>query len=160
MRRRRRWLVHALIAVIAAGHLYDIATGREHWPFSPYPMYSHLLREWTLTTPRLYGVRRDGGGELPLWATVYLEPFDQARLLQAVQAMWPERDGRARVASALADCLARYERRRASGEHDGPPLAGLRYYYLHWTLDAAARNVDRPDHRELVAEVAATENAP
>jgi hypothetical protein len=34
MPRRRVWMVHCLIAVIIAGHLYCIASREEHWPFS------------------------------------------------------------------------------------------------------------------------------
>ncbi len=155
MTRWRRRAVYGLIAVIVAGHLYDVATGGEHWPFSSYPMYSHLNREWTLSFPRLVGIRRDGS-ELPLWRTEYLAPLDQSRLDQALGGMLSRPDWRTRVGAALADCLARYERRRRAGAHDGPALRALRLYDLGWTLDRAARNVDAPDRRRLLLEVAAT----
>jgi len=58
-----------------------------------------------------------------------------------------------RIESALLDCLRRYEGRRERGGHDGPALTGIRLYRVAWELDPWARNVDRPRHRELVAEV-------
>lgn len=156
----RRALVYGLMATIVIGHLYDVVTGREHWPFSPSPMYSHLNRDFVLDVPRIVGVRGDGvAAEFPLRETRYLAPFDQSRLGQALNAMLQAPDGRARVATALADCLARYERRRRAGEHDGPPLSGLRLYHAHWRLDPAARNVEQPDGQDLVVEVAAAANA-
>jgi hypothetical protein len=153
MNARRRWLVVALVTVMVGGHLYDLVTDREHWPFSQYPMYSHAAEAWSMLIPRLAGVRSDGAGELPLWETRYLAPFDQARLVQALQTMLQEPDGRARVTTALTDCLARYEARRRVGEHDGPALTGLRLYHVLFTLERTAANVDRPDRRDLVLEV-------
>jgi len=145
------------MAVIVAGHLYDIATGGEHWPFSSYPMYSHVNHEWRLSFLRVIGVPGDGSeSEFPLWKTEYLAPLDQSRLGQAFGSMLPQPDGRARVSAALGDCLARYERRRRAGAHAGPALRALRLYELGWTLDAAARNVEQPDRRRLLLEVAAT----
>ena len=154
MSRRRVWLVHALLVVMVGGHLHDLATGREHWPFSPYPMYAHAAREWSVVVPLLVGVRRDGG-ELPLRGEAYLAPFDQSRLLQALGAILLQTDGRERASVALRDCLARYERRRVAHEHDGPALGALRYYHETWALDREARNVERPERQDLVLEVAA-----
>src|SRR5438552_19071475 len=85
--RSRRWLVHAVIGVIVVGSFYDIVTGREHWPFSPYAMYSRVRREGTLTTLRLYGVTEDGPAEMPLIADAYLQPFRRARLAGALSRM-------------------------------------------------------------------------
>ncbi len=148
---RRRWLVYALVGVIAGGHLYDLAVGREHWPFSPYPMYARATSEWTVLMPRIMGVR-SGGGEVPFRDARWLAPFDQARLLQSVQTMFGEPDGRRRAATALADCLRRYERRRHAGEVDGPALRALRLYHMRFTLSPDAANVDRPERRDLVLE--------
>jgi len=41
----RRGLVYTLLAVIVGGHVYDIVSGEEHWPFSPNPMYAHRVRQ-------------------------------------------------------------------------------------------------------------------
>lgn len=153
MAARRRWLVYALVSVIVAGHLYDLAVGREHWPFSPYPMYARATGEWTVLMPRIMGVRNDGAGEVAFRDARWLAPFDQARLLQSLQTMLAEPDGRRHAATALADCLARYERRRRAGDHDGPALAALRLYHMRFALSADAANVDRSDRRDLVLEV-------
>ena len=155
MTRGRRAAVHALLAVIVGGHVYDVVAGGEHWPFSANPMYAHAQRAFVLDAAWLVGVRADTREEFPLWDRRSLAPFDRARLDDAWRAIVAEPDGRARVATALADCLRRYERRRRAGPHDGPPLLGLRLYEGHWQLDPAARNVAAPDSRRLVAEVAA-----
>jgi hypothetical protein len=54
--------VNALVAVLLAASAYDIATGREHWPFSPYPMFSSVERSWTLDSLLLTGVAADSSG--------------------------------------------------------------------------------------------------
>lgn len=151
MRAWRQRLVQSLMAVVIGGHCYDIATGREHWPFSPYPMYSHLPH-WTMETGRIMAVPSGGGAELVWREPHLLAPFDQSRLLQGLDTLLRAGD-RPRVTAALRDCLVRYERRRRAGEHDGPALHALRYYRTHWALDPEARNVDRPDRRDLVVEV-------
>ncbi len=155
MRAQRRWLVHGLMAIVVGGHLYDIATGREHWPFSPYPMYSHVPG-WTTENGRVMGIAAPDGTELVLRDPRLLDPFDQSRLLQGLDTLLRAGE-RERVGAALRDCLARYERRRRAGEHDGPPLRALRYYRTRWQIDPEARNVDRPDGRDLVVEVALDE---
>jgi hypothetical protein len=155
MTRRRRWLVYGLAAFIVAGNLYDGATGGEHWPFSSYPMYSHVNREWGLALLRVVGVRSDPpGDEVPLWESAHLEPFDQSRLGSALSTLLAQPDGLERVDALLRNCLLRYERRRRGAAHDGPPLRALRLYDLAWTLEPRARNADHPGTRRLLAEAA------
>src|SRR5439155_21288651 len=48
---RRFVFVHALLAVLVGGSRYDIRTGLEHWPLSPYPMFSFV--EGGPSLPRL-----------------------------------------------------------------------------------------------------------
>ena len=57
----RRRMIYGLMATLVIGHLYDIATRREHWPFSPYPMYSHLNSDRVLDAPRIVGVAAPSG---------------------------------------------------------------------------------------------------
>ena len=45
MRRWRVALVLLLAAFLVGGHLYDITTQREHWPFSFYPMYGRVQKK-------------------------------------------------------------------------------------------------------------------
>lgn len=148
----RRWCVFGLVAVVVGGHLYALAVDRELWPFSQYPMYARATDAWTVLVPRLVGVRHDGR-ETDLVDTQYLEPFDQARLMQALATLLQQPDGRVRATTALADCLNRYERRRRDRAHDGPALRALRLYHMLWTLEPTARNVGTPERRDLVLEV-------
>lgn len=143
------------MAVVIGGHLYDIAMGREHWPFSPYSMYSHVPR-WTMEVGRIMAVPAAGGAELVWREPRFLAPFDQARLLQGLDTLLRAGD-RPRVTTALRDCLVRYERRRRAGAHDGPRLHALRYYRMRWTLERDAQSrppeTHQPDARDLVVEV-------
>ena len=150
--RRRGALVQAALVVVIGMSLFDTFTGAEHWPFSPYRMYSGTQRVRTLQTVRAYGVPSDlSAAELPLISSEHIAPFDASRLSTVLSRLRrPERAERLR--SALADSLHRYERRRLAGEHAGVPLRGIRVYQVLWTLDAEARNVDQPDRRTLIGE--------
>ena len=144
----------ALIAGTAGGSLYDIATDREHWPFSPYAMFSNVEREPTLDALRLYGVTREPAArEIPLLDSRLIQPFDQCRLSTALARTYHNPARRPLIAAMLLDALERYERLRSGGEHDGPPLEAVRLYDVRWTLDPNATNVTAPDRRQLLAEV-------
>ena len=147
----RRTIVNGLLAFLVCGSLYDIARDQEHWPFSQYPMFSGIWRATTFRWYRLVGVR-DDGGEVVLDRSRYIQPFDQSRLHLAFVQLAQRSDADTAIHAAVANCLARYERQRALGEHDGPPLRAMRLYLLEWHLDPEARNVDHPDGRQLVAE--------
>jgi hypothetical protein len=148
----QRWAVCAVVATIVGGHLVDIATGVEHWPFSPYPMYSRAQSDWAPVMAEIVGVRLDGE-ELAVKRPELLAPFDQARLLGALARLGTRPDGTALVRTALVDCLSRYERRRRQGAHDGPVLRALRLYHSRYVLDVAASTVGSPASRTLVLEV-------
>ncbi len=156
----RLLLVHLGLFVILAGSLFDIATGREHWPFSPYPMFSSIEREPVEEKVRLYGVplgESNGGGattdeEFPLLDEAAIQPFDEARLASGLRKLQRRGDDPA-LRAAMSDVLARYETLRLAGQQDGPPLQAVRLYELSWTLDPLARNVDTPDARVLLLEV-------
>jgi glycosyltransferase involved in cell wall biosynthesis len=144
----------AVIAGTAAGSLYDIGTDQEHWPFSQYPMFSAVERDAILESPRVFGVTLGPDGtEIPLLDGNLIRPFDQCRLSTAFARTYNNPARRALVASMLRDALERYERLRAAGEHQGPPLAAVRLYAVTWTLDPRARNVTDPDQKRLLAEV-------
>lgn len=152
MARWQRWAVGAVVATIVGGHLVDIASGVEHWPFSPYPMYSRAQSDWASVMPEIVGVRPDGS-EFAMKRPELLAPFDQARLLGAFSRMGMRPNGAALVRTALLDCLARYERRRRDGAHDGPALRALRLYHGRYVLDVAASTAGSPASRTLVMEV-------
>ena len=148
----RRVFLSAVFLVLIGGSAYDVATEQEHWPFSPYPMFSGVWHSPTFSWLRLFGVTADGR-EFALDANQYVAPFDQSRLPKALKQMLQQPDGVARARVALADCLQRYDELRLEGRHDGPPLVAMRLYDLTWTIDPDAANVDRPDRRRLIAEV-------
>ncbi len=152
----RLLLIQLGIAAIVLGSGFDMLVGREHWPFSHYPMYSRIERADTTTKLHLYGVARGpDAAEFPLLEPRYIAPFDKTRLTAALQRLRREPDGEARLREALRDALDRYEASRAEGRHDGPPLQAIRLYAVTWRYDPGARNADRPDRRELLLEVRA-----
>jgi hypothetical protein len=156
----RRCVVYAALAVICAGSLVDLATDREHWPFSQYAMYSEVKREpYELRQLRLFGVPARGE-EFALRQVEYIQPFDQVRLRLILSEFRVDPRRRPLLATALQDCLTRYETLRRAGRHSGPPLAGVRLYELHWRLDPWAHNADRPDSRTLVLEVPRPQREP
>ncbi len=149
MSRSRRLLANLLVLGIVAGTAAAIATGRELWPFSPYPMFSTVRRGPTVARPWLYGVLSDGT-EAPLADRAAFHPFRLSQLESAFDRLGP-----ADLREGLEDMLSRYEARRRSGRHSGPPVAGLRVYRMTFELEADGGNRDRPLARELLAEVSA-----
>jgi len=150
--RSRRIAINLVLLTLITGSLYDVAADQEHWPFSQYPMFSGVWQSPTFTWLRLFGVTADGR-EFPLDKNRFIAPFDQSRLPKAMRRMLDRRDGRARVEVALADCYSRYEELRREEYHNGPAIVAMRLYELEWTIDAQGDNVDRPDRRQLIAEV-------
>jgi hypothetical protein len=147
--RRRLLLAYAVIAIIVGCSLFDLITDTEHWPFSQYPMYSHTETSHSLTRIRLFGVTRDGI-EIPLYDIRYLQPFDNSRLQAALERAAKKNQ----LSEAARDCLIRYEALRRVGRHNGPQLQSVRVYRVHWVLDPWARNIDHPDRKNLLVEVA------
>ena len=154
LEKRRLWLVYALLALLVGGSLYDMVTRIEHWPFSPYPMFSGVRRDRSLNVLRLFGVIEGNlGHEIPLVKSEYIHPMDEARLRVGLRWITRSNHRQQLLREALQDSLMRYESLRREGRHDGPPLQGIRLYRVYWKLDPWARNVERPDHRDLVFEV-------
>jgi len=146
--------VHALLVVLVGGSMYDIERGREHWPFSPYPMFSVVDHEPTVRCLRLVGVTGDATPrELLLIENALIHPFDRCRLTSAFSRARSDPQRRSAIREQLRDCLERYEARRRAGEHHGPPLRAVRLYDMQWTLAPDAANVDTPDTRRMVEEV-------
>src|SRR5262249_10968120 len=145
--------VQALLAVLIGGSFYDIYTGREHWPLSPYPMFSIVEEEASLRCLRIVGVPAGAGQEVTLLDGDVIFPFDQCRLTSAFSRTYTDPARRTQIHEQLRDCLDRYEERRRAGLHDGAPLEGVRLYEMRWTLHPDASNVDTPDSRHLVDAV-------
>ncbi len=150
----RGWVINGALVFVIAGSLFDIITFREHWPFSPYWMYSHARVERTLDAAWLFGVAAGGGAaEVALMDERYVYPFDVTKVRVALERMAEDPSDRGRLRAALADCLERYDALRRAGVHHGPPLRGVRLYRMRWSLDPWARNAGDPDRRELILEV-------
>jgi hypothetical protein len=157
--RGRRIAVAGLAAVFTAGSLVELALDPsprvEHWPFSPYGMYSEIPRATRLTGRRLFGVTADAAArEVPLDGE-YIRPFDRSRLWFSWNRFDQNPDRARLLTESMGDCLRRYEARRAAGRHSGPPLSAVRLYQLTWDVDARASNRDAP-RRELIWEVRAS----
>jgi hypothetical protein len=150
--RVRRLFLSAVFLALIAGSAYDVVTDQEHWPFSQYPMFSVAWHSPTFSWLRLFGVTADGR-EFPLASNRYIAPFDLSRLPKALKRIMDGADGAARVRTAVAECLGRYDALRGDRLHDGPPIVAMRLYELVWTIDPDAANVDKPDRRRLITEV-------
>ena len=151
--RGRLLLAHAVIAIIFTASVYDIIKDRDHWPFSAYPMFSLIPKREPIRLLRLFGLTEGlDAHEVPLVAAEYLNPFDDMRL-QGRLALLTAPDRRPQLSEALRDCLSRYQARLREHRHDGPSLQGIRLYQLEWEFEPYATNSERPNRRELIAEV-------
>lgn len=150
--RRRVAVISTVLGVLVGGSMFDILTDTEHWPFSPYGMYSEVAWEHSVNVLRLVGVTTIGS-EVTLLDPRYFRPFRRTRLQTALEQMNRAANRAQLLNEGLEDCLRRYERARREGSHDGPPLRALRLYRVVWKLDPWARNADRPDRKELLFEV-------
>jgi len=153
--RRRLVLAHVVIGALILGSYYAIVFDQEFWPFSTYPMYSYILDEKTVTGMRLYGVtQEEPHREILLRDPDYVRPFNPHALELAWEGVRSKGgENNQALKEALRDSLRRYEELRTGGRHHGPRLEGMRLYQEQWQLDARAENLNRPDHRWLIAEV-------
>ena len=132
---------------------FDIVTGLEHWPFGSYPMYSLLYPE-QLSWLQLYGVT--DRGEIALRGERDFAPFDEARLIVALQRLQGARGGNQKLDEALRNVLQLYNRGKAQRRSVDQPLRTLRLYTVSWALQGS----EPPGERTLIAEVTANEAEP
>ena len=144
----RVWLVYGIVAVLTLGHLMEIVRQTEHWPFSNYPMWARVTRDWNVRVADPVGVTAAN----PSLEVKLTDPRYFAPMPVYYQRLNLERAARRKRDDMLRDYLARYERRRAAGEHDGPPLRGVRVYENGWLMDRDASNVATPERRTLLYE--------
>lgn len=147
MRRWRVWLVLGLLFAIVGGHLVEVATQREHWPFSPYQMWSLANTSWEMKDQRLYGVTDEPAPrEVLLEKPAYFAPlpsrFMRLHMLRGIKEAGQGKP--AHLENITRDYLKRYDERRTAGLHNGPPLKGLRLYEFSWQTDKDASNAASP----------------
>jgi hypothetical protein len=154
-------LLSTVSGLLIVGSLFSILFDREYWPFSPYPMFSGVVREVSSSGPtlQLYGVTQEEPHDeilIPMYRdTNYIRPFDQAQFTTALRRMESEHNSKksSRLLNrGLLDTLKRYEEFRLAGYHDGPPLQALRLYRVKGQPDTRIENVDQQDDYKLVAE--------
>ena len=153
-------LLSSVSVLLIVGSLFSILFDREYWPFSPYPMFSGVVRDVSSgSTLQLYGVMQEEPHDeilIPMYRdTNYIRPFDQAQFTTALRRMESEHNPKksSRLLNrGLLDTLKRYEESRLAGYHDGPPLQALRLYRVKGQPDTRIENAVQPDDHKLVAE--------
>lgn len=155
---RRVWLVYAVVGVIVLGHLHEIIRQQEHWPFTNYPMWARVTRDWHVREIMAFGVTDEPAPrEFDLRDPVYFAPMPA--IYQRLN--FQRAAGREKIRDAmLGDYLRRYEVLRRAGRHAGPPLKGLRLYEWVWTMDTRASNAQFPDRKTLLYEFPAPQTRP
>jgi hypothetical protein len=151
---RSRWVVLGLLLVIVGGHLVEVVTQREHWPFSPYQMWSRPSLGWEVNREMLRGVTDEPTPrEVPL-APGQLDPIPYQMVVVNLQtANKAVRNNDPAKAKRLIDgLLTHYNNRVAAGKNTGPKLKALRLYQVTWLMDTDASEASRqnPVRTELM----------
>jgi hypothetical protein len=145
MKPRRIWLVYGLFAILVGGHLVEVVTQREHWPFSPYQMWSIPSRGWETNREMLRGVTDEPAPrEVPVTPSqLYPIPYQMivVNMQQAAKAL--KAGEPAKADAIIRGLLEQYEKRRAAKQHGGPPLKGLRLYQVTWKMDTDASEASK-----------------
>ena len=153
--RWRRGLVTFGVVAFLLGSGFDVATGREHWPFSPYSMYSRIKPDYESRKFFAFATTADGR-TISLDSRRELAPFDRIGLHMAVLLIRRDHDeatAAEMVREIVQEVADRYERRRVDGSHDGPELREVRLERLVWEMDPQLRNLDAPEERSVVVTV-------
>lgn len=149
--RSKRLVVNgAVLSIIGIG-LLQVLLGRDDYPFSSYPMYSSVRREFSQKEMRLFGVTEQGH-EIHLATRQQLYPFAQDRMKMALKRMDSRADAGKDILSTLEYVFQTYERRRVEGDHGGILLTSVRLYEMEWDLLADASNISTPRTKRLVSE--------
>ena len=134
-----RWRLAIAVGAALAFYgatMFDVATGREDWPISPYPMYSDMPGS-TASRFRISGVSQDGEFTLDDAQTA---PFHGSRLLVISRKLERRPAKRAQFIRKLA---SRYDARRA--EEGWPELHAIRFYREQWDLREYLKGNEHPE---------------
>lgn len=154
MTRGRKWFISTAIAGLVVGHLYEIARQHEHWPFSPYPMFSHRNTKAPVSRLAVIGVPADGAEQFEFTDAhtgVYKRFRFDVALNQQLRGAREVKD-RPKLERIFDSYFGYYERLRELGYHDSPRLSAIRLYRLEWDFDPWARNRNDPPRRILLFE--------
>ena len=155
MPRYRRLTVYGVIFIVLFGSLFDIFFRMEHWPFSPYYMYSNVQPD-TFGWNMLYGITANEE-EFPLSdeiSTQYFHPYDNDKVAMGIFWLNNKPDREILLERALDAIIQRYETNREAGRHNGPLLQGVRVYHEEWDMDPSMKNKgNMPDRRTQLMEV-------
>jgi hypothetical protein len=144
---RRKTVVYLLLTLLVAGHVLDVATSQEHWPFSPYPMYAEAQTSRTLRVTRLIGITA---------TTPPREVALNATWLRNTLSVWEESSQyhRDKIPAAARSYLLRYNHQRLkSTSSKMPRLAGIKVYEYVWKMTDHRPGEGKPDQRNLVTQV-------
>jgi hypothetical protein len=88
------------------------------------------------------------GGEILLRGERDFAPFDEARLVMALERLQSSGGGTQKLDEALRNLMRLYDRRQARGL----PLRALRLYAVRWVLRPGFEGPQTPQERILVAQ--------
>lgn len=111
------------ILILLIAHAACWLTGKEFWPFSPYPMYSKPFNPNEYRYYSLYAID-EKGVEWKVPVVEYLFPFWEASFMEALFAR-PDSESRKVF---LTKMLELYEGRRIFLKKDWPPTKTFRLY--------------------------------
>ena len=79
-------------------------------------------------------------------------PFDEARVVMALQRLQSARQGSQKLEEALRNLMRLYDRREARGSPARLPRRALRLYAVRWVLRPGFEGPPAPQERILVAQ--------
>lgn len=157
MKPSRVWIVYAILAVLIAGHLFEVVTQHEHWPFSPYQMWSKPSLGWDVNREMLRGVTDEPTPREVAIGPGQLSPIPYQMVVVNMQtAKRAVQEGRPKDAEQIINgLLTHYNNRLAAGKFQGMKLKGLRLYQVTWKMDtdASEASLQNPSETKLLYPV-------
>jgi hypothetical protein len=135
----RLLLAHSILAVVVLGSAFDIITAREHWRFSPYPMFNRISGS-SLSKVILFGVSGgDQAVEIPVQTLPYRTHIvSETPLVASLARIVRNTNGPRLLQELLREYLLRHDAGRATELLIYLLLAGVA---LLWLSREVARSV-------------------